>query len=295
MIERIRYFVKEGAKNIWVNRMMSVASILVLTVCLLLLGTSLLLSLNMRSLMQQMEKQNQIAVFLKDGIDQPTMDSIGAQLKKLPDVDSVTFVSKEQALEQQKKSLGKNASILQGLESDNPLPNAYNVTLDSMTRYAQVVKDIQKIQGVDTINEHSGVAEKLNSISGALNWVGFWLFVILGVVSVFIISYTIKLAVFVRRKEVNIMKFVGATDWFIRWPFFVEGLLIGLLSGLVSAVLEWYLYEGLLGRLFSSLSIIAHPLAYGSVAGLLTGGFIGFGVLLGALGSLISVRKYLRV
>lgn len=294
MIERIRYFVREGLKNIWVNRIMSIASICILTICLLLLGTSVLLSMNLTNLMQSVEQQNQIAVYLKDGINQTTIDQIGEDLRNLPDVDKVTFISKEQALQNERKQLGKDAQLLSGLDKDNFLPNSYTVTLKNMQNYTQVVKKIKAMPHIDTVNEHSNVAEKLNSISSAVNWVGFWLFVLLAAVSLFIIVYTIKLAVYVRRREVNIMKFVGATDWFIRWPFFVEGLLIGVFSGVVASILQWYLYGGLIRRLFSALRII-NPITYGSVAGLLSLGFILSGIVLGVLGSLISVHKYLRV
>lgn len=294
MIEKIRYFVREGLKNIWVNRMMSIASICVLTICLLLLGTSVLVSVNVRNLMSSVEQENQIAVYLKDGIDQTTITKIGENLKKLPDIAKVEFVSKEQALESQKKQLGKDQNLLNGVEQDNFFPNSYTVTMKSMAHYDEVVKKIQSMSNIDRVNEHSNVAEKLNSISNTVSWAGFWMFLILAAVSLFIIVYTIKLAVYVRRREVNIMKFVGATDWFIRWPFFVEGLLIGLFSSILAAILQWYLYGGLIKRLFSALRII-HPVAYSSVGILLSVGFVLSGIILGVLGSLISVHKYLRV
>ncbi len=294
MIEKIRYFVREGFKNIWVNRIMSIASVCVLTICLLLLGTSVLISINVRNLMNSVEQQNQIGVFLKDDADQNAIDQIGQQLRKMPDVSKAEFVSKAQALADQKKQLGKDQDLLNGVDKDNFFPNSYKVTLRNMKNYDQVVKKIHALPHIESVNAHPGVAEKLNSISSTIGWVGFWLFILLAAVSLFIIVYTIKLAVYVRRREVNIMKFVGATDWFIRWPFFVEGLLIGLLSGVIGSILQWYLYGGLIKRLFSSLRII-HPIAYSSVGVLLSLGFVLSGIILGVVGSLISVHRYLRV
>ncbi len=293
MIERIRYYIREGFKNIWYNRMMSFASICVLTICLLLLGTSILLSLNISNLMTSVEKENQVAVFLKDGLSQETMDKVGTEIKSLSGVEKIQFVSSKQALQNEKKQLGKDASLLSGLGSDF-LPNSYTVTLTDMNHFSAVVSEIKKMKNVDSVNEHSDVAKKLNSISSAVKWVGLWLFVLLAAVSLFIIVYTIKLAVYVRRREVNIMKFVGATDWFIRWPFFVEGVLIGIFSGAVATVLQWYLYGGLIKHLFVSLRII-NPVAYSTVALPLSLGFVGSGIVLGVVGSLISVRKYLTV
>ncbi|MFT9057312.1 MAG: permease-like cell division protein FtsX [Ethanoligenens sp.] len=293
-MEKIRYFIREGLKNIWVNRMMSIASICILTVCLLLLGTSVLISINVRNLMHSVEQQNQIGVFLKDGIDQPTIDKIGTDLKAMPNVLKVEFISKDQALQNEKKQLGKDQDLLNGVNQDNFFPNSYRVTLKSMQSYNLVVKKIHALANIESVNEHSGVAEKLNSISNTVSWAGFWLFILLAAVSLFIIVYTIKLAVYVRRREVNIMKFVGATDWFIRWPFFVEGLLIGVFSGIVGSIFQWYLYGALVKRLFSALHII-HPLAYRSVGIPLSLGFIASGIVLGIVGSLISVHKYLRV
>lgn len=292
-MEKIRYFIREGFKNIWVNRMMTVASVCVLTVCLVLLGSSLLVSVNVRSLISQMEDTNQIMVYIKDNVDQKGIDALGQTLSGISNVEKVVFVSKEEALESQKKALGSDAVLLQGYENDNFYPNAYRVQVRDMNRYSATAGAISKLDGVETVKANSDVAGKLNNISRVIGIVGFWLFVLLAAVSLFLISNTIKVAVYVRRREVNIMKFVGATDGFIRWPFVIEGILLGLVSGALACVTQWYVYRGLISRLFGVLNV--HIMAFGGNYWYLGMGFAAAGILVGVLGSLISVRRYLRV
>ena len=292
-MEKIRYFIREGFKNIWVNRMMTVASVCVLMVCLVLLGSSLLISINVRTLISHLEDTNQIMVYIKDNIDQNGITAMGQALEGLPNVEKVIFVSKQEALESQKKALGSDAVLLQGYENDNFYPNAYRVQVKDMNLYSTTAGAISKLSGVDAVKANSDIAGKLSNINRVIGMVGFWLFVILAIVSLFLISNTIKVAVYVRRREINIMKFVGATDGFIRWPFVIEGILLGLMSGALACVVQWYVYRALISRLFDVLNV--HIIAFGGNYGYVAAAFVGTGILVGVLGSMISVRRYLRV
>jgi cell division transport system permease protein len=293
MMEKLRYFLREGLRNVRSNGFVSAASIGVLTICLLLLGSSYLFSENIKVLISQVESKNQIMVYLKDSVDQAGLETVKNKIEAVPNVKSVTFVSKQEALKNAEKTLGDKAKLLSGFESDNPYPNAYRVSIDDMSKYAGTVKNLAKIDGVENVSDNSPVAQKLTNISRVINRVGIILFVILILVSLFLISNAIKIAVFVRRREINIMKFVGATDGFIRWPFVIEGAFIGLVAGVFGLVLQWYVYNGLFSKLFAALNV-----GQLSIAGLMPGiaaCFLAAGAAVGVLGSLISLHKYLRV
>lgn len=292
-MERLRYYLREGLKNVWVNRMMTIASVSVLAICLLLLGSSLLISVYVKGLMSQIEDTNQIMIYLKDSVDQTGIDAMSDTLKAMSNVENVTFVSKQEALESQKKELGDKGTLLQGYESDNFYPNAFRVQVRKMSGYNATVSAINRLDGVENIKSNSAIARKLNNISRVIGIVGLWLFVLMAVVSLFLISNTIKVAVYVRRREINIMKFVGATDTFIRWPFVIEGAVMGLISGIVAIVAQWYVYRQLIYRLFTVLNVrtVLVP-AHLTLMGVC---FVISGVLVGVLGSAISMRRYLQV
>ena len=292
-MERLRYYLREGLKNVWVNRMMTIASVSVLAICLLLLGSSLLISVYVKGLMSQIEDTNQIMIYLKDSVDQTGIDAMSDTLKAMSNVENVTFVSKQEALESQKKELGDKGTLLQGYESDNFYPNAFRVQVRKMSGYNATVSAINRLDGVENIKSNSAIARKLNNISRVIGIVGLWLFVLMAVVSLFLISNTIKVAVYVRRREINIMKFVGATDTFIRWPFVIEGAVMGLISGIVAIVAQWYVYRQLIYHLFTVLNVrtVLVP-AHLTLMGVC---FVISGVLVGVLGSAISMRRYLQV
>jgi cell division transport system permease protein len=293
-MEKLRYFLKEALRNIWVNRMMSLASISVLTVCLLLLGSSLLISFNLNNIISQIENQNQIMVILNDSLDQNGINKVGKQINALPNVRSSMFISKKQALDEQKKTMGKYADLLIGYEQDNPLPNAYRIVLKNMSNFTQTVKALSKIDGISEIKQHADIALKLNNIKSVINMIGFWLFAILAFVSLFIISNTIKVAMFVRKREVNIMKFVGATDSFIRWPFLFEGLIIGIISSTVACVALWFGYSVLLTNAIKDSQIL-QLVNFKNMYAFIYFGYFSAGIVVGSLGSIISVRRHLKV
>ena len=292
-MEKVRYFLGEGLRNIRSNGFVSAASIGVLTICLLLLGSSFLFSQNVRNLISQVESKNQIMVYIKDNVNQNGIDTLKNQIESTSNVKSASFVSKSEALKNAEKTLGDKSKLLSGFESDNPYPNAFEVAISDMSMYAQTVKQLTKLNGVENVSDNSPIAAKLTNISRVINRVGIVLFLILIGVSLFLISNAIKIAVFVRRREINIMKFVGATNGFIRWPFVVEGIFIGLSAGVLGIVLQWYVYTGLFSRIFTVLNVTQMSIV--SMMPYLCVGYLATGVAIGVLGSVISLHKYLRV
>jgi cell division transport system permease protein len=292
-MERLRYYIKEGFRNIWTNGIMSIASIGVLTICLLLFGVSFLLSQNVHALISEVMGKNQIMVYLKDSVDQKGQQDIQQQIEGMQDVEKADFVSKEEAFQSAKNDLGGESPLLAGYENDNPFPNAFKVKLDNMEKYSATVKQIAKLSGVEKVGDNSGVAAKLNNISWAVNVVGWCLFGILVIVALFLISNSIKIAVYIRRREINIMKFVGATNGFISWPFVVEGIIIGIISGILGCVSLWNVYIWLLTPLFATLNVA--PVNFNNIFVYLGLGYVLAGSLIGVLGSMISLRRYLNV
>jgi cell division transport system permease protein len=292
MIEKIRYFLKEGLRGIWVNHMMSLASIIVLCICLIMLGTSLLSSLNINNFISQLESKNQIMVYLENNATDAEIASVGKSISALPNVKESVFFTKQEIFEQAKKTLGEQNVLLNGIDS-SAFDCAYQVKISDISKFSQTVTALEKISGVKYVRQDQGLANILTRIKKVVSMAGFWLFVILAVISLFIISNTIKLAMFNRKREINIMKFVGATDWFIRWPFIIEGLIIGLISGGIALIAQYFIYINAISSIISMLNL--KPISYSSSAFIIIPGFLIGGVAVGILGSVVSVRKYLKV
>lgn len=293
-IRTVKYFLVEGIKGTWTNRLMMFAALGVVVACLTIFGMFILFSMNLNYIGAQVQEQCEIQVFLNEDITQDKIDKVGAELKKDTRIKESTLETKEQALENFRKQLAENADILDGLEKNNPLRNSYRIKLNDLRDADQVMQGLQKIDGIDKINNRKDIMDRLIRITDLVKTVSFWIMILLAVIAVFIISNTIKLAVFARRKEINIMKFVGATDWFIRWPFIIEGIIIGLIGSLLSFALIGYGYDYVLSTLSNKMDIF-NLKKFAEVCEQLIITFIIFGVFIGAAGSGISIRKYLHV
>lgn len=292
-MEKLKYFIKEGFRNIWVNGMMSLASVGILAICILLLGTSLLLSVNMNRLISQLESSNQIMVYLKSDVKPADIPKTGDQIKAMSNVTKCTYLTRDEIYKQAKKELGQQNVLMTGIDS-SAFDNAYQVKVNNMTHYTETASKISSLPGVKYVRQDAGLATTLIHVKKVIGIVGIWLFVIMAVTSLFIIANTIKLAMFGRKREINIMKFVGATDWFIRWPFIVEGFIIGIIAGALALIAQLYIYRGLVAQ-FTSMLPVMHMVDINSVFAFMCLSFLLCGVLVGSLGSYISVRRYLKV
>lgn len=292
MIERLRYFLKEGLRSIWINRMMSFASILVLCICLVMLGTTLLTSFNIGDFITQLESKNQIMVFIDKKVGPAGIAHIEKEIAAIPNVASYKFFTKQQNFELSKKTLGDQKDLLNGMGS-NDFHCSYEVKLKDLTKFSQTVTALEALKGVENVRRDQALASIMTNIKKVVNIAGFWLFIIMAVIALFVISNTIKIALFSRKREINIMKFVGATDWFIRWPFIVEGLMIGIISGAVALIVQYYVYTKAISGVITMLKM--QPLSYAGSLDIIVPGFLIGGTLVGALGSVMSVRRYLKV
>ena len=206
--------------------------------------------------------------------------------------DAVRSGDEEQIFEEMRTKLKDKESILDGLEQDNPFRDSFKVTLTDLNATQAVYDQVNAIEGVANITAFQEVAGILTNVTRTVKNVSFWVVIILCIIAAFIISNTIKLSVFARRKEINIMKYIGATDWFIRWPFVIEGILIGLYGAIISFVLIWIVYD----RIYASIQIgYFELLPFSAIMWVIIGAFVAVGTVIGAVGSIISIRKHLKV
>lgn len=345
-IQSVKYLTREGFRNVWVNRLMSIASVGVLVACMVLIGMAVLITKNVDKSMQNLEQQNVVMVYFNDknsviyGEDaasgQTTNTSSSAAetassetssasqennsleqtadipedsylihneeealavcevLKKIPNVAEVQFISGDEALKKAKETvLDGQASAFEILEEENgnPMSHGAKITLVSMDKFDETISAISKTAGVDSVVSHGDLAKKIAGIKSAISLVCFWIIGILGIISLVIVSNTIRVTMYNRKLEISIMKAVGATDSFIRLPFVIEGIVLGVVSALLSEGLIYFCYR-VAGETLSSTFNTLIP--FKNEAFMLLGIFLVIGVVAGALGSFIMIGKYLK-
>lgn len=292
----LKYLTKEGFRNVWTNRMMSVASICVLMSCLVLIGSAALVFLNIDSLLSRIEEENVVMVYLKDETTDQQIDEMEKEIESLDNIQNVEFVSKEDAWEEQLETMeDAQAKFFTEISSDIPLPDAFKVTVKDLDKFDGTVSKLEKLNNVDTIRENKDLAQKLVAIRQGVSVISIVIVAVLFAISLFIISNTIRLTVYSRRLEISIMKSVGATNNFVRFPFVIEGMILGILSGVVGLGVVWGLYELAINQfndLLSSLNLKA--IEFTDYALMMLGIFVAIGIVCGVGGSLVTMRKYLN-
>lgn len=297
-ISAFKYFIVDALKSLRRNKTVSLASMLTVAASLFLMGIFLIAILNVGQGVESVEDQVQIKVILKDSIKADEKSKVENTLKDTPGVKEIEFETKEKALEKWKKQLGEeNASLAQGLEKQNPMPNSYIVKLKSPEDAASVASKIKGMPGIEQIKDGRKIVNQIIKITKALKWIGIVLFIICLIVSLFLIGNTIKLTVYSRRREINIMKYVGATDWFIRWPFIIEGVIIGILGALIAIIVLYYSYKFMYIRINAGgvMAMLMHLISPAYVFNVMAWKFILAGILIGSMGSILSIRKFLQV
>jgi cell division transport system permease protein len=294
-INTFKFFISDSLKGLKRNRTVSIAAAATVAATLFILGVFVLAILNINQGVKDVESKVEAKVYLNNDITMAQKNDLENKLKNSDGVTEVTFESKAQAMEKFKQQLGsENKGLVDGLEKDNPMPNSYTVKVKEPAMLSGVVAGIKDMPGIETIKDGREVVDKLVKITNGIKWIGIALFIILIGVSLFLIGNTIKITVYSRRREIGIMKFIGATDWFIRWPFLMEGMVIGFIGSLASAVLLYYSYRALFLKLSNSF-IAMQMVQPGYILTNVLGLFIITGVIIGALGSILSIRKFLAV
>ena len=293
-VRTIEYYIREVFISLRRNNWMSVASIGTVAVSLFIFGMFLMMVMNMNKLVENMESQVQINVYLLDKVDREQARDIEKDLKEIEGVESVGFVTKDEAMERFKDRLGDQKTLLDALDETNPLPDSFEVTVTNPDLVKTAAEKMEKIDGVECAKYGQDVMEHLFEITRLLRIFGFTLMLVLAFATLFIISNTIRLTVFARRKEIAIMKYVGATDWFIRWPFVMEGMVLGLFGSIIAAMVLRTAYTAMAEKVYDTLAffplIPEQPfLTYITIIVVISG------MVVGAIGSAVSIKKFLKV
>ena len=294
-----KYLVKQGWRSMAANRFMTLASIGVLTVCLVITGLASLVSINVRQVVQYLNDQNEIRVYIVEGTTEEDQTSLGNTIVAMDNVEGVVYVSKEDAFNEMTGMMGEEyGTLLQGY--NDVFPSSYRVAVPDLSRVRETAAALRALPNVDEVNTSIELADVMVTLNNAVTYGGLAIIVLLALVSIIIISNTIRLTVFARRREISIMKYVGATNAFIRLPFFVEGMTVGAIAGILGSgivcLVYYFAMEYLTGMSALWLSsITANLLPLSSIWYYLLGAFVLFGVLVGGIGTVNSMRKHLKV
>lgn len=300
-IRTIGYSTRQGFKNIGRNKMFSFASIATMAACIFLFGLFFAIVTNFNYIVKKAEEGVAITVFFDENATQSEIDNIGEELKAYDGVREVDYVSADDAWESfQDDYFGEAKELAEGFKDDNPLQTSdnYEVYMDDVEKQKDVVAFAEGLEGVRKVNKSDVVAKTLTSVNRLIGYVSVAIIIILLVVSVFLISNTVTMGVTVRHEEIAIMKYIGATDGFVRAPFVIEGIVIGLIGAVIPLILLYFLYGKAVTYVmtrFSLLSNIVEFLPVTQVYRTLLPVGLALGVGIGFLGSLVTIRKHLRV
>lgn len=297
-LSSFRYLVSQGFDNVWKNRVMAFASFCVLLVSLLLVGISVLFYININAVIGSIEDKNEVIVYLLDETDDARIEEIGKQLTAMDNVSAVTLYSREEAFADLKASMNDYTQVFESLGDDNPLPDAYRIRVNDIAQMEETVAAANAIPDVEYVSAPDSFVELLTELRRVIAIIAIAIIIALLIVSMVIISNTTRASVFARRREISIMQSVGATKAFIRFPFFVEGMVNGFMAGAVATLLTWFTYDSLVDMLgnFNVLSTIGlgSIIPYESIAIWVAVAYILAGSLIGALGSVFSTRAHLK-
>lgn len=291
------YLLGEGFRNVFHNKKSSGASLAIMCATMLIFGLFFMIIENLNNAVETLETQQGIQVFIQKTATDAQMEQIGEQIQAIDGVNKVTFVSKEDALNQTKEKLKDKQALIAGWDESNPFKASYLVTLTDLKLSSQVQDEIKKIDNIDSIQSRDETINGLVAIANGVRIVSAVILTLLVLISIFIIGNTIKLTVHARRKEISIMKYVGATDSFIRWPFVIEGIIIGIAAALLSMLVLGIAYSLITNAAANSIisTMGIKLLSFTDMTTLLVIVYMVLGIGIGALGSSISMRKYLQV
>lgn len=294
-ISTVKYYFVDALRSLKRNRTVSMASIATVAATLFILGVFLLIVFNVNAGVQELGSKLQVKIYLKDDLTIGDKSAIEKALNDVQGVSEIKFEDKNDALEKVKEQFGEDSkSLVQGFEKKNPFPNAYIVSVEKPEIVNNVVKAAEGLKGIEKIKDVREIVDKIIKITNTLKIVGLALFVILISVSLFLIGNTIKLTLYSRKKEIGIMKFVGATDWFIRWPFIIEGMMLGVSGALISTGILYYAYRMIFLK-YTNVLLGVNLINPHLILSTTLWQFMLGGLVIGAMGSIMSIRKFLIV
>ena len=288
------YLTKMGAHNLIANKSMSFSSISVLTACLLLIGISVVILINIQTLVKDVEKQNVVVAFVKDGISDEDVQKVGTDLSAITNVISADFVSKEQGYAEQLEEFGVEQDLFDDI-IENPRPHSYRISVSNLEEFSITLQQIEAVENVESVRESQELVNQISVIQKSVTAICMIVVIVLAFVSMFIISNTIRITMVSRKIDIQVMKSVGATNLFICWPFMIEGIIIGFISGIISLGFT-VLFQKFEGESLSSLLELfgSEAISITDHLPLLIAVYLLSGVLISSIGSVFSIRKYLK-
>ncbi len=299
-ISGIRYLTRQGFDNIWKNRMMAFASFCVLLVSLLLVGLSILFYVNIGSVIGEIENKNEVVIFLTEDITAEQISETKDLLNQMDNIDKVSFYSKDDAFDDMKKSMNEYEEIFNSLGDDNPLIDSFRIRIKDISLTSETVVLINDLDHISSIRAPYDFVNALVEMKKIITIVASAIIIALAIVSMVIISNTTKASVFARRNEISIMKYVGATNAFIRIPFFVEGMVTGVAAGGIATMITWFGYDAIVKLMTEEVNVLniigsGSILPFGDILVKVALSYMLAGAFVGALGCVISTRKHLNV
>lgn len=293
---RFGYLIGEGFKSIFTHGFMSFACILVIVACLLIMGSFAMLALNIDYNIDQLEQDSEILAFVDEDLSLADAESIGIRLEAIENIKSVEFVTREQALENWVSQYSEEEQDMFSDLTPSVFRNRYRIYLEDISRMGETKREIESVSGIAECSASLELSQGFITVRNIVSVISMILIVILFIVSIFIMQNTIKLATFSRREEIGIMKMVGASNFFIRCPFVVEGLVLGLVGGAIAFLLQWGIYDLVAGKIMtSSLASLLIMLPFSTLMYPLLIVFLAIGLVVGTFGSNIAIRNYLKV
>ena len=293
------YLIGEGFRNFFKNKKSTAASLIIMCATMFIFGIFFLIGENVNHIMEQVQKTQAMQIFINPEATEEQEKELEANIRSIQYINTVDYVSQEQALNTVKSWLGENSSLLDPYSGeDNPFKASFSITLTDLTKSEEVQRQIETFENVAKITIGNDTINKLIDIANGIRTATGVILVLLILITIFIIANTIKLTVHARRKEISIMKYVGATNGFIRWPFMVEGILIGVIAAIITVVILGFTYNFIADKISSSGTMIAIGydfLTFSDMFSMLFTVYIVMGIGIGAIGSAISMRKYLEV
>ena len=294
MFSSLSYFWGETFRSIFRNRFMAIASVLTVTLSMFILGVFLSAVLNINHMASYLENQVEMTVYLKDGLTTDQVMGIGKYLKAQPGIKEIKFTNKDQAMKDFRERMGDQQGLLDAING-NPLPASYQMSFQTPEQLKTAAEVVAKYQGVETVQYGKDIIEQLYKVAQVIRLSGIVLIIFLAGAELFIISNTIRLTVFARRREIQIMKYVGASNGFIRWPFLFEGMVIGFLGSGFASLILWEGYKTVVSEMAAAGLVFIPMISLWPFMGYTTLIILAAGIVIGVMGSAISLRKYMKV
>lgn len=293
MIDSLFFLIKSAFKNVFKNWLLTIASVSILAVCLVVLGSVMLIIGNINIFIDEIGDESQIVLYIEEDLTVEEITQINDSLHEISNIGNINYKSNAMILEEYMDSLGDDAWLFEDLEADT-FRNSFVFNIKDIEKFDQTIYEVEKIEGIATIKERRDLVQRIVDIKEVLMFLSFWIVAIFLIVSLVIITNSVKVSVYAKKQEIWLMKYVGATDAFIEAPYFLEGIIIGLAAGGIAILAQIYVYNQVLSPILSDLGFI-NPLQINSVMSLIVFGFIIAGGVVGTIGSAYPVKKYLDV